>query len=553
MLNNKKNNEGNINGRYTKSYNNFKSHYDTDLKLTNDLISSMVIILKNNNNNENIIEKYKILKNFKEKKKSIDDNISKSKESVLKNLQEMNLKPENNVKKMYQIYSDLENKFATDFNTKYDELNTQIKKALILFYSIQINKIIISNNSFKGIDSETTNKGKVEILIGIKEKLDQLDIILKNYSKSIENMNIDPKNQNLIVYQNNIQKNINDLSEKLNACIENIRNVTTDHIRKLKKSVSDLIDEIKQIISNFSTIHNYYNVQYSLSKLNTLSLENELNISNKKQKNTVDPLIRQLGIIVTKIENSSSSLSSLDQISPQPTNSLEGKNTTIIINSQPRPSANNIFSKKNNINPLEAQQKELNAQKQKALQEQQLEAEKQKALLEQEKELNVQKQKALQTQQKELEEQKQKALQEQQLELEAQKQKAQQELNAQKQQAQKELNAQKQQAPKSAPIQSKITLNGQPGKINYSKVRKLKKEDLKTVLINEDNTSRSFFKNYNTSGNLMKVGSKNKAIKIMPSTIRGNAYELIRTNPPLLNNYEKYEKSQGRISGFSRK
>lgn len=50
----------------------------------------------------------------------------------------MNLKPEDNVKKMYQIYSDLESKFATDFNNKYDELNTQIKKALILFYSIQI-------------------------------------------------------------------------------------------------------------------------------------------------------------------------------------------------------------------------------------------------------------------------------------------------------------------------------------------------------------------------------------------------------------------------------
>ena len=63
---------------YTKSYNNFESLYNTDLKLTNNSISSIIIILKNNNN-ENIIKNIRFLKN----------------------LQEINLKPEDNMKKMY--------------------------------------------------------------------------------------------------------------------------------------------------------------------------------------------------------------------------------------------------------------------------------------------------------------------------------------------------------------------------------------------------------------------------------------------------------------------
>ena len=326
----------------------FTSTYKTDLKASNDFITSMVIDLKasNNfikdinkktNNGEKVLtsikEQYATLVNFNKSSVLIITNNTESKKKVAASFQSIatlmktiskapvstnNGKDEltlvskkiTNVQKdignIYQVYSKLEKKFSSDYTTQFNMLKTQIKETLIAYYTKLINQQIANNKfnkNFTDVQEATTDKAKVAILTTIKGKLDVLDNLFNTYVSSIiENINTNQENASLKAYRQEIQSQINDLSEKLNASINSIRTLTQTDIKELQDTIPNLVGQIRALITKFSP-HNYYNTTDYLAKLNTLDISSQLNNSGKSLGTNLNSITRQLAAIAGKIDN----------------------------------------------------------------------------------------------------------------------------------------------------------------------------------------------------------------------------------------------------------
>ena len=315
-----------------------KSDYD---KAKNDLdsfIESIEITLNpDQNNKESIIVQYTKLNEYKvgydqlisNNKVSLNDILSTLKKiSTLVNkiTNKINLNDMSNkgirdlqsikddiietkidIEKFYNLYQKLGLKITNNFNAKYSELKNNIKDALIGFYGKQFNSQFNSkkiNNNYLSITNETPDTKKVEILINIKTKIDDLN---KFYLESVdiikENIKTKDNNSNLKTYQDKISIKIDGLYNELNKKIDNIKKVTSDDIDQLKKDVSLIIEQIRNLINTYSSKHNFSkaNTESALKKLNELALLNKFSIINLNK--AVDPIIKKLNYIITGVES----------------------------------------------------------------------------------------------------------------------------------------------------------------------------------------------------------------------------------------------------------
>jgi ElaB/YqjD/DUF883 family membrane-anchored ribosome-binding protein len=311
-----------------------KKYLDTISKFNTFIHSVNITLNEKTNTKDTIIEQYARLVQYNQEHLNLTDEnnkyiqkISDDLISITSKIDEINkiindktisdesieiLKPINlslntnkgDINDFINEFEELNDKIEEDFTTKFFELKNNIKNALIGFYSKDFNKQISNkkiNVNYESIISATRNTDKITILKNIKDKISELNAIYLETVENIKNkMNINEKNNNLINYQKNISIKIDKLNSDLNNKIDNIKTVSLEYITKLKGDVSLLIEQIRKLIEDYTKKHNYSNTKSTMNKLNQLVLENEF--STKGLNNAVNPIIQQLGNIITKVE-----------------------------------------------------------------------------------------------------------------------------------------------------------------------------------------------------------------------------------------------------------
>ena len=321
---------------YDKLGDTIESKYnETKDELTSFISSIQITLNPGQNNKDKIIEQYNELKEYNEGYNQLISNNKASLTDILNTLKKISflekkitekittkngmsnkgirklevikddvVETREDIEKFYNLHQKLDSKITTDFNAKYTELKNNIKNALIEFYGKNINTQIINrkiNKNYTSVNSATHNRDKVTILNNIQSKISELYTIYLETVRSIrENIETTENNSNLKTYQENISNKINTLKNVLSNKINDIKRVTSEDIVTLKTGISSLIEQIKGLITEYTTKHNYSNTKSTMNKLNQLVLENEF--STKGLNNAVNPIIQQLSSIITNVE-----------------------------------------------------------------------------------------------------------------------------------------------------------------------------------------------------------------------------------------------------------
>lgn len=282
---------------YDKLGDTIESKYnETKDELTSFISSIQITLNPGQNNKDKIIEQYNELKEYNEGYNQLISNNKASLTDILNTLKKISflekkitekittkngmsnkgirklevikddvVETREDIEKFYNLHQKLDSKITTDFNAKYTELKNNIKNALIEFYGKNINTQIINrkiNKNYTSVNSATHNRDKVTILNNIQSKISELYTIYLETVRSIrENIETTENNSNLKTYQENISNKINTLKNVLSNKINDIKRVTSEDIVTLKTGISSLIEQIKGLITEYTTKHNYSNTK----------------------------------------------------------------------------------------------------------------------------------------------------------------------------------------------------------------------------------------------------------------------------------------------------